>query len=103
MTIHLLPCPFCGSTDLEIYCNEYGCKTIRYDGYVECNTCDASGPRLDVPAVEVIDGKRIVRDYADVKEMLANKWNVRVSVAADIVNMIISKSTETTDGNSNSS
>lgn len=87
----LLPCPFCGSSDVKIYYNEYGCRESRYDGYVECNTCDAVGPRIDTPAIEVVDGKHVVRSDSDIKELIVNKWNHRVSIITEILNFMENK------------
>jgi Lar family restriction alleviation protein len=33
----LLPCPFCGSTDIDVYPD--------YPVYVKCNVCGACGPQ----------------------------------------------------------
>lgn len=45
--IKLLPCPFCGSTDLE-----WG---FTFPDYVLCNSCEAMGPESSDP--EGIDAR----------------------------------------------
>jgi hypothetical protein len=35
MSEELKPCPFCGSTDVEVW---------PVDEYVKCNDCEAEGP-----------------------------------------------------------
>ena len=50
----LLPCPFCGSKDLS----RHDCYKMSW---VECDTCDASGPISDADGVELTWNTRVDR------------------------------------------
>ena len=60
----LLPCPFCGNTDLQViendYCGDYFCPTVTID----CKQC---------PSGMYMDGTVM----ATVRQEIITKWNTR--------------------------
>ena len=50
----LLPCPFCGSKNLS----RHDCYDMSW---VECDSCDASGPISDADGVELTWNTRVDR------------------------------------------
>ena len=72
----LVPCPFCGSTNLELFRvdSNYDWDDETFHEYytIRCMKCDARGPKVDIGSV---DGK-IVEDEAFNKA--AQDWNKRI-------------------------
>jgi hypothetical protein len=64
---YLMPCPFCASEDVEIYCIDDGYNSCRKETEetwaVECNNCTAEGP------------------WGKTKEDGCTLWNSRVHIA----------------------
>lgn len=46
MSEELKPCPFCGSEDLIVLCDDkiFGYYHVQEGTYVHCNNCKAQGP-----------------------------------------------------------
>ena len=72
----LVPCPFCGSTNLELFRanRDYDWDDEAFHGYytIRCMKCDARGPIVDI----VSSDGRITEDEAHSKA--AQNWNKRV-------------------------
>ena len=72
----LAPCPFCGSTNLELFRvdRDYDWDDETFHGYytIRCMKCDARGPKVDIVNA---DGS-IAEDEAYSKA--AENWNKRV-------------------------
>jgi Lar family restriction alleviation protein len=48
MAMNILPCPFCGSTDVEYEGDVTQSITIEWeDGCVVCKSCSAAGPTVE--------------------------------------------------------
>ena len=62
---HLIPCPFCGSTDLSLRGNEEAEYTNGKMFAVQCNRCGARGPE-----------EYLARESAKMR------WNARHKVSA---------------------
>ena len=58
----LLPCPFCGGTNLEFHLYPGGCP----DGFIQCSDCTTCGPESEAT-----------------HEAAAASWNAREAVPAD--------------------
>ena len=67
--IDLIPCPFCGCESLWLRLDEWSCAAV------ECNKCDAVGPRVSLGRA---DG-----DEEKARQMAAELWNTR---QAQVVN-----------------
>ena len=94
----LLPCPFCGSTDLKLYVT--GAVGAYRRGVVRCKACGArveaeSGGYHDYPH----DEPRETYDMAnaDARELVAEKWNRRAESTCHIDTPIIDWGTGETD------
>lgn len=61
----LLPCPFCGNTDLKVYTEEYCGDSISPSATIDCNNCTA-GMYYGEGATEAICAEHVT-----------NNWNTR--------------------------
>ena len=77
----LKPCPFCGSTDLEISSKcvqrDYGTE-IQYQVCVYCKKCNAYGTRVLTEKVKKNVYPQPFIDFAKAKEKAIEVWNRRV-------------------------
>lgn len=46
MNEHLKPCPFCGSSEIQLTAQVMGMNVAREDLMVQCMDCDAIGPQI---------------------------------------------------------
>ena len=75
-TLSLSPCPFCGSTDLQVvetdYCGDYYSPSIT----VECRQCPAS---MYVCIEKPGSVKTYITEASAIKREIIEKWNTRLT------------------------
>lgn len=75
----LLPCPFCGSTDIRYSLKITGHFDVRYHASMYCNKCHCYGARTLTTVVRNNDykGRTSIEQDETIKQKAIDKWNTR--------------------------
>jgi Lar family restriction alleviation protein len=75
----LLPCPFCGSTDIRYSLKVTGRFDVRYHASMYCNKCHCYGTRTLTKTVRHDDykGRRSIEYDSETKQEAIEAWNRR--------------------------
>ena len=75
----LLPCPFCGSTDIRYSLKITGRFDVRYHASMYCNKCHCYGARTLTTVVKNNDykGRTTIENDETIRQKAIDKWNTR--------------------------
>ena len=75
----LLPCPFCGSTDIRYSLKITGHFGVRYHASMYCNKCHCYGARTLTEKVNQNDykGRYHIEQDETIKQKAVDIWNTR--------------------------
>ena len=75
----LLPCPFCGSTDIRYSLKITGRFDVRYHASMYCNKCHCYGARTLTEKVNHNDykGRHQIEQDETIKQKAVDLWNTR--------------------------
>ena len=75
----LLPCPFCGNTDIRYSLKITGRFDVRYHASMYCNKCHCYGARTLTEKVNHNDykGRHQIEQDETIKQKAIDLWNTR--------------------------